>query len=261
MAIDERLFRTEAIVLQRRDVGEADRLVTLYSPQAGKIRAVAKGVRKPGSRLAGHLELFAQVQAMVAHGRKMDYVTQVQTLQSFSPLRDDLDRFARACCLADVVTNFAEEGSASHELYGLLLSAFHALATGSDPDIVSRHLELHVLGLSGFRPELTRCVLCRRALEPRMNRFSAADGGALCPECSATRGPVRDLPPELLKAVRYLMQYDLAGALRLRLSGGLRRDLETVVADCMMVALEKDLKAREFLRILRRAPGALPTPA
>jgi DNA repair protein RecO (recombination protein O) len=258
MSIDQRLFRTEAVVLQRRDIGEADRLLTLYSPATGKIRAVAKGVRKPGSRLAGHLELFAQVQVMIAHGRKLDYLTQVQTLEPFLALRNDLDLFARACCLADVVSHFAEEGSPSHELYAVLITAFQALAAGSDPDMVSRHLEMHVLALSGFRPELARCVLCRRDLEPQLNRFSAADGGALCPQCVATRGPVRDLPPELLKSLRYVAQYDLAQALRLRLSASLRRDIETILADCMTMALEKDLKAREFLRILRRTPPCLP---
>lgn len=258
MGIDQRLIRTEAIILQRHDLGEADRLFTLYSPATGKIRAVAKGVRKPGSRLAGHLELFAQVQVMIAHGRRLDYITQVQSLETFPALRDDLDLFARACCVADVVSHFAEEGSPSHDLYALLVAALHALVAGNDPDIVSRHLEMHVLGLSGFRPELVHCVLCRRDLEPELNRFSAADGGAVCPHCVATRGPVRDLTPELLKCLRYLAQYDLAQALRLRLDASLRADLEAVLSDCMAAALEKDLRAREFLRVLRRSAPRLP---
>ncbi|MBI4630353.1 MAG: DNA repair protein RecO [Chloroflexi bacterium] len=89
----ERTFRTEAIVLRRKDFGEADRILTLFTPELGKIRAVAKGIRKPASRKAGHLELYTRSRLLVAKGRDMDIVTQAETVESYRPLREDLLRY------------------------------------------------------------------------------------------------------------------------------------------------------------------------
>ncbi|MFQ5886561.1 MAG: DNA repair protein RecO, partial [Anaerolineae bacterium] len=83
----ERLYRAEAIVLRRMNLGEADRLLTLYTPEWGKIRVVAKGVRKPTSRKAGHLELFTHSRLLIAKGRSLDIVTQAETITPFLPLR------------------------------------------------------------------------------------------------------------------------------------------------------------------------------
>src|SRR5215472_14024187 len=90
----ERTYRTEAIVLRRKDIGEADRILTLFTPQLGKVRAVAKGIRKPRSRKAGHLELFTCTRLLLAVGRDLDIITQAEGLEPYRPLRDDLLRGA-----------------------------------------------------------------------------------------------------------------------------------------------------------------------
>jgi recombinational DNA repair protein (RecF pathway) len=88
----ERNYRAEAVVLRRRDLGEADRLLTVYSREHGKLQQVAKGARRPSSRKAGHLELFTRVQIQAARGRELDVITQAEALDLFSELRSDLTR-------------------------------------------------------------------------------------------------------------------------------------------------------------------------
>ena len=254
---DERVFRTEAVVIKRVDLGEADRLLTLYTPRFGRLRAAAKGARKPTSRLGGHLELFSRIQVMVARGRNLDYVTQVETLDPFMPLRDDLEALGRACYLAELVDQFGEENTDSEELYALLVSALSALPASRQPDLLLRHFELHLLGLSGYRPELARCVTCRRELVPVTNSYSPAAGGVLCPQCAGSESIRRELTVEMLKSLRYLQANDWPAASQLRVKPSLQWEMEMLLAESLRYTLERQLKSVEFLQLLRRtgAPG------
>src|SRR5437588_93894 len=104
-----RVYRTEAIVLRGYDYGEADRILTLYTPNSGKLRAIAKGVRRTKSRMAGHLDLFTRSNMLVARGRQLDIVTQAETIESFRSMRDDLSRVSLAHYVAELVDSFTAE--------------------------------------------------------------------------------------------------------------------------------------------------------
>src|SRR3972149_1127095 len=98
-----RVYKTPAIVLRQRKLGDADKIITLYSAEYGKLDAVAKGVRRITSRLAGHVEPLSHGSFMLAHGRNLDVITQVQTIETFQPLRDNLERLSRALYAAELV--------------------------------------------------------------------------------------------------------------------------------------------------------------
>ena len=115
----ERLYRVQAIVLKRTDYGEADRLLTLFTPDLGKMRAIAKGVRKPSSRKSGHVELFTHSALLLAKGRHLDIVTQADTIDAFMPLRENLERVGYAYYLAELVDRFSEEGTENRALFDL----------------------------------------------------------------------------------------------------------------------------------------------
>lgn len=135
----ERLYRVEAIVLKRSDFGEADRLLTLYTPDRGKLRAIAKGARKPSSRKSGHVELFTHSTLLLAKGRHLDIVTQADTLDAFLPLRENLERLGYAYYLAELVDQFAEENVENHPLFDLLRRALGWLGDGADdPALLAR---------------------------------------------------------------------------------------------------------------------------
>ena len=117
-----RLYNTEAIILRRTDFGEADRILTLMTPTLGKLRVIAKGVRKITSRKAGHVELFTRARLLLAHGRTFDIVSQAETVDAYRPLREDLLRGSYAHYLSELIDAFAQEGSEDQALYDLLVN-------------------------------------------------------------------------------------------------------------------------------------------
>jgi DNA repair protein RecO (recombination protein O) len=248
---DSHLFKTEAIVLKRSDLGEADRLLALFTPQLGRIRAVAKGARKITSRLGGHVELFTHVQLLIARGRNLDFVTQAQTIDPFISIRDDLTLLGHACYLAELVDQIAGEHIANEALYALLVTSLRHLPQARDRGLLLRHFEVQLLSLTGYRQELRQCVVCRQLLEPVTNSFSPAAGGVLCPRC-APREPIRrEISVDMLKCLRYLQDNDYPQASRLRLAPQLLWDMERLLGDSLRYTLERDLKSAGFLHTLR----------
>jgi DNA repair protein RecO (recombination protein O) len=248
----ERLYRTEAIVLKRSDFGEADRLLTLYTPRLGKTRAIAKGVRKPTSRKSGHVELFTHSQLLIAKGRNLDIVTQAETVHAFRALREDLLRTTYAYYAAELVDLFVEEGIENHPLFDLLLAMLGWLGDASDLDLTTRFFELRLLSLLGYRPQLFQCVACRRQIEPVANFFSSADGGILCADCGQNHRGAKEITLNALKVLRFLQTGDYDTCRRLRLSRPLHKELEKTMYDYITYTLERNLKSVKFLNTLRR---------
>lgn len=159
----ERTYRTEAIVLRRKDFGEADRILTLYTPARGKVRAIAKGIRKPRSRKAGHLELFTRSQLLLATGRDLDIVTQAEMVDAYRPLREELLRGAYAGYLVELLDRFTPDAEENDELYSLLREGLTWASTAPDLALAARYYELQLLGLAGYQPQLQRCLEIGRA--------------------------------------------------------------------------------------------------
>ena len=174
-----RLYKTEAIVLRQRKLGEADRILTLHTPAYGKLDAKAKGVRKTTSRMSGHLQPLSRCMVQLARGRtSLDVIAGCDTLESFQALREDLDRLSRALYAAELADRFLAERVESMATYRLLLDTLRRLQDGN-ADTALRYYEMRLLEQSGFRPELERCLGCERALRP----LSESDVAAPCPDC------------------------------------------------------------------------------
>lgn len=179
---NERLYRTDALILRRTDFGEADRLLTIYTPARGKLRLLAKGVRKTTSRKAGHVELFMLTNMLVAQGRTWDIISQAEIVQAYRGLREDLDKTSHAYYVAELIDRFTEEYDPNTPLFELLALTLAHLEHVDDPFAVLRYFELHLLNLTGFQPQLHFCVACQKPLEPVDNNyFHFVDGGVLCP--------------------------------------------------------------------------------
>src|SRR5512139_1011217 len=150
----QRVYRTEAIVLRRSDFGEADRLLTVLTPERGKLRLIAKGARKPTSRKSGHVELFSYGRYLVAVGHDLDIITQAETIEPFVPLHEDLLRATYAYYIAELADAFTADRDENRPLFDLLKDVLAWLATADDLALVARYYELHLLGLAGFQPQL-----------------------------------------------------------------------------------------------------------
>lgn len=248
----ERLYRTDAIVLRRADFGEADRLLTVFTPDKGKVRLLAKGVRKTTSRKAGHIELFMLTDVLVAHGRTWDIISQAEIVEPFRGLREDLDKTSHAYYLAELVDRFTEEHDPNQPLFELLALTLARLSHADSTFLALRYFEVHLLSLTGFQPQLYFCVAGDEAIEPVENYFHYADGGVLCPEHGRHRPNAEPLPLPVLKVLRFLQTEPWESVAKLQLSTETGQQVELLLLGYITYVLERQLKSVEFLRTLRR---------
>jgi DNA repair protein RecO (recombination protein O) len=171
------LYRDHGIVLRTYKLGESDRIVSFMTERHGKVRAVAKGVRKTKSRFGARLEPTSHVALQLYEGRELDIVTQAESVDHFRELRDDLDRLTRAVSMLEAVDQMSLEGEPNARLYQMLLGALRTLAA-DDSALVLAGFFLKLLALEGFRPVVDRCATC--GTTEGLVAFDLAEGGLLC---------------------------------------------------------------------------------
>lgn len=249
----QRLYRSEAIVLKRRDYGEADRLLTVFTPNHGKLVLLGKGVRKTQSRKAGHVELFTLSTLLIAKGRTWDLVTQAETVEPFLPLRENLLRTSYAYYVAELLDGFTQEHDAHPPMFALLRDTLERLAASKEQalPLVARFYDLHLLALAGYQPQLFTCVACQAALEPVTNYFSLTDGGMLCPKDGEGRIGAEALPLPAFKALRFIQTREWELVAQLNLSAGLHAELEWLLQGYIVYQLERNVRSAAFLRTIR----------
>jgi len=241
-----RVYKTEAVVLKRFNLGEADSIVTLYTPNLGKIRAVAKGIRRPKSKLCGHLDLLTRSTLLIAQGQNLDVVTQCQSIEYFPRVKDDLKRIGCALYMAELLDQFAAEQVENYPVYRLLNDDLLWLSEARNPDVVLRHFELQLLGHLGYQPELYHCLSCRSPVQQQRNLFSSS-GGVLCPDCSKAEPASYPISVDALKVMRFLQESDQASARRLRMSGDLLQEVGQLTRLYIRYILEREVRSLEFL--------------
>lgn len=244
------MYRTEAVVLRQRRLGDADKICVLFTPQRGRIEAVAKGVRRTTSRLAGHVEPLTRSTLLIATGRSLDVITQARSVDAYAALHDDIDRLSRALYVAEMIDRFTDVGSDAQGLYELLTDTLSRIETATNIDMPVRWFEMHVLADQGYQPELSECVRCQESLEPEGNAFSAAAGGVVCPTCRS--GLVgRPLSAAAFKLLRFLQKASYADVERVRLDGVIGREIESHLQDAIHQALDQEVRARQFVDVVR----------
>jgi DNA repair protein RecO (recombination protein O) len=247
-----RVYQTEAIIIKRIKLGEADRILTLYTPELGKIKAVAKGTRRPKSKLGGHVELLTHSQLMLARGRNLDIITQAQTIDNFLPLKDNLGSISSGMYISELVDSFTAEHIENRRLFDLLLDTLNQLSQPKDSETVLRYFELHVLDYLGYRPQLKQCTSCNSTLQPSTNFFSSRHGGVLCAECAYQEPVARPLSLNALKVLRLWQNCDYATAFRVKISPHLSLELEKVMREYIKYLLERQLKSTAWLDKLKQ---------
>lgn len=246
-----RIYRTDAIVLSRRDWREADRLVTLLSPVVGKQRVVAPGARKPQTRKSGHLELFTRGHYVLAKGRTFDIITQAETVDYFPQLHASMEIVGQAALAAELVDRFLVEGEENALLYELLLKTLARLDAGEPAPLVMRYFELHMLALVGYQPSLFACSVCGEQLEPVAQHFGFEAGGGVCPDCRQEATYVEPLSLDALKVLRFLQRNDWPSVRGLRLPPAIDAELERVLHRYCMYLLDRDLTSPRFLNEIK----------
>lgn len=201
------LYRERGVVLRTIKLGESDRIVTLLTEGRGKVRAVAKGVRKTKSKFGARLEPTSHVALLLYEGRQLDIVTQADSIEQFRHVREDLDRLARAATLLEAVDQVAQEREPNPRVYQMLLGALRTLAAREAPLLVPAFF-WKLLAAEGFGPVLDACVSCGAG--DGLVAFDVGEGGVLCRACR--RGS--PISPDALALMRRILGGDLLGALQ-----------------------------------------------
>ncbi|MEK7281410.1 MAG: DNA repair protein RecO [Chloroflexota bacterium] len=247
---NSRLYNTEAIVLKAKDMGEADRLLILFTPYRGKLKAVVRGARRSKSKLGGHCQELSHCQMLLAQGKTFDVVTQCQSLQSYLPLRRELGRLSQALYMCELVDDFSPEGLESLSLFRLLVSCLEWLCEARDGDVVLRYFELQLLGLSGYRPQLLFCLGCHSPLHPVRNYFTPY-GGVLCPRCQYTNPQSYSLSVAGLKVMRFLQEAGIPQARRLRIDPEVNLEVGSLLRAAVIFCTEREVKSGVWLDWLK----------
>ncbi|GMV33895.1 MAG: DNA repair protein RecO [Chloroflexi bacterium CFX1] len=245
-------FRASAVVLRHSEWGEADRLITLYTREHGMKRALAKGARKVASRKAGHLEPFTHVTLQLAKGRDVLIVTQVETVNAYLPLRDDLIKTAHASYVVELLLRFSyEDEGANPSIFRLLTETLARLEKEDDAWLPVRYYEMRLLDAVGFRPHLFECANCGREILPEDQFFSFTIGGVVCPRCGEGLPNLAGISVETLKYLRHFQRSSYREASRARPGPQVRKEAEALMQGYFTYLLERQLNTPVFLKKIK----------
>ena len=246
-------YQADAVVLRRLEYGEADRILTLLTREYGKFGAIAKGARRARARSGASLDLFSHSQMMLAKGRNLDVVAQVQRHGDARHIAGDLRRTACASLVAEVVDKVLEERHPVDEIFDLVVSTLERLNVrerSSRAD--TAWFMMRILECLGYLPQLDGCAGCGQALPASDCWFSPLLGGLLCGDCaSRNQGGGSAVSRNGIKVLRVMAAGDAALYDRLKLAPSLLHEVEQALEDQLEYHLDRRLKSLEFLRSIR----------
>ncbi|MFQ5587373.1 MAG: DNA repair protein RecO [Nitrospiria bacterium] len=223
------LLSTTAIVLGGIRLGEADRLITFFTTHRGLLKGVAKGARRMKSRFGASLEPFTHCRLIVFEkpADKLARINQCDIIHSFQPLREDWDGIERASRMVDLVAQMTPDGEANPKIFNLLLQGLSHLEDKTDPALSMLLFINRLIIDSGYQPRWDDCQHCHAVLKPGSRQplcFSAAAGGALCPDCRPVSGALVPISQGTRAFLNASQKMDYARAHRLRPSPDIQRE-------------------------------------
>jgi DNA repair protein RecO (recombination protein O) len=240
------LYRDQGVVIRTIKIGETDRIVTLLTRGHGRIRAVAKGVRKPGSRFGARLEPASHVALQCYRGRELDIITQVETIDANRSLREHYGSLTHAVSMLEAVDQVAPEREPNVALYRMLTNALQTLAREPSP-LVSAAFFWKLLSLEGFQPMLDACVRCGGAPDDdgTFVVFDLHDGGVVCTGCAGFGG--RRVRADALAVVARVVNGQLRGVLDAPPCDDVMREVERLAVAALEHHSERRLRSAALL--------------
>lgn len=252
MSLDTRLVNTDGIILRRFDCGEADRLLVVYTQSRGKIRALAKGARKIGSKKVGHLEPFASSRLMLAESSSDFWmISLAETTNPRGDMRGSLLRIAYASLVSEIADRITSEDGPNQDLFRLLSETMDRIESECDPEMALLFFILHALKASGFDPELKHCVKCGVEIQPDDHFFAPSDGGVACKSCGVHDQYARAITMETLKYLRHVQRTPYNKLKNVHLAPALVIGIEGHIISLLENLFEGHLRSLNFLRRVR----------
>ena len=246
------LIKATAIVLRSRKWGDADRIVTFYSKEKGKIGGVARGARRPKSRFGAALEPFSlcRLNLFEKAGDSLLRVSQVDLVRSSQKLRESLRLIDSAARMVNVVAAITPDGDPDSLLFDTLEQGLASLHESEDPAFTALLFQIRLLGVTGFRPQTDHCAACGKAHFASEPQFSPLAGGLVCLSCAAhQRVRCIALSRGSLSFLQQAIRLDPAVVTRLRASGQVRGEVEAAIEGYVTVVAGKRLPSANFLSV------------
>ena len=249
-----RTFSSEGIILKRVDFGEADRLVTIFTKNKGKITSLAKGIRKMGSRRSGNVELLNKAKLSFVQSKSLPILTEAESVQTFPRLKEDLRKIGLAYYLIELVDQFFHDGQESYKTYDLLSEALNLIneLELEKSEIVVRAFELKLLSIVGYQPSLQLCVKCLEKLEPNGNYLSPEAGGLLGRSCVSDNISEKPVSKEEIKLIRFALEKPFLETIKIKVPSNLAEKLKIQMKIYIEYFLERQLYSPKFSESVSR---------
>jgi len=222
-------YKYQGIILNKRDVGEVDRIYTIYTLEGGKIRVLGKGVRKPNAKLAGNLESVTQAEIFVAKSKGLGKITGSIAVNNFPNIKSDFDLLNKVFYVFKILGKIISEEEKDEKIFNLLekyLAGMDAFGIDENKaDILTLGLLFKVLDEMGYRLEVEKCVHCEKKLLPENNYFSVSRGGILCSSCAKLENNKTKVSNESIKLIRIFLKNKIENLSKLQVE---RRDLDNL---------------------------------
>jgi DNA repair protein RecO (recombination protein O) len=245
-------YPTRALVLRKTKLGETDTILTLLAAGGHQVRAVAKGLRKPGGRFGARLEPFAVVDLLLHTGRSLDVITEAQTVATHAALREDLDRSAAASVVVDVLDKISVEGQPEPQLFAMSTTTLDVMEQAPVESLGALLLAFLVkaMAMHGYRPQLESCACCAQEVG-ESREFSVSGGGSLCPQCGALDASTVHFSAEGRAWLELLMQSRMADVPSLDMPAAAERDCFDLVRAFVGYHVPARLRALDYYAGLR----------
>ncbi len=246
------ISKTEGIVLKHTNLGEADRILTILTRNNGKIKAIAKGCRKPKSSLLSSSEVFVFSEFVIYKGSNFYHVSQAATRETFYNIRKDLLRLSYATYFAELAEAVSDEDIPSERLFLLLAKTLYYLSAGEIPmGLINLGYQLKLMDISGYRPNLTRCAVCRKANEDYA-RFSIGMGGVICGDCGSDEsirkdGDVFKISQGTVEAFKFLLNTEISRLNTKKIDNTIFNEIDKITRSFIQSHLDKKFKSLDFL--------------
>ncbi|MDH4152328.1 MAG: DNA repair protein RecO [Nitrospira sp.] len=246
------LVKATAIVLKSLKWGDADRIVTCYSKERGKLRGVARGARRLKSRFGAALEPFSlcQLNLFEKTGDSLYRISHVDLVRSSQKLRESLGLIDSAARMVNVVAAITPDGDPDPLLFETLVQGLASLHESEDPTFMALLFQIRLLGVTGFRPQTDQCATCGKTHFMGDPQFSPVAGGLVCLPCAAhQRVRCVALSRGSLSFLQQAIRLDPTIVTRLRASGQVRGEVEAAIEGYVTVVAGKRLPSANFLSV------------
>lgn len=244
---DMKHINTKGLILKEVYIGEADKIVKIFTKDKGKISVSAKGARKQKSHLAAGTQIFSYCDFFIYKGRNYNIIQQLEIISTFHGIREDIIKLTYASYFLELLDSVTEEEETNEELLFLVLKALSVLEkTDRNPKLITRIYELRLMSLIGYMPEISQCINCGGQEE--IYRFSSKLGGILCNSCIQKDIYSHKMSQATWYTIQYILSSDLVNLFKFTIDESILDELEKITKSYLSYHIEKRFNTLDFLK-------------